>query len=71
MADRLYTRDDVVALIRRAAKRLPGKALKTELPILKVFIGAIKEELDGTEEDPGRPDSSVSCGSGQPSHHSG
>ncbi len=71
MADKLYTREDVVALVRRAAKRLSGKALKTELPILKLFITFIKEELDGTGEAPGRSDSSVSHGSGQSSHHSG
>lgn len=71
MADRLYTKEDVVAIIRRAAKRLSGKVLKTELPILKLFIVAIKEELDGDGEAPERPDSSVSHGSGQSSHHSG
>lgn len=42
-----HTRDEVVELLKRSARRLARRVRKDSLPDLKLFLEMIKEELDG------------------------
>ncbi len=65
MTSSLYTKEEVVDLVRRAAMRLVGRVPNAALPHLELFIIFLKEELDGVWKIP-KASASVPTPSGDP-----